>query len=72
MKMTNEQAIKQLNEIIACWEEFLADSDNNDLLGPGLELEALRMAKRALELEAMRMAVRALREKSLSEAYRED
>ena len=60
MKMTNEQAIEQLNEIIACWEEFLRSPENNDLQGTGLELDALRMA------------VQALKEKSLSEAYRED
>lgn len=44
MKMKNEQAIEQLNEIIACWEEFLRSPENNDLQGTGLELEALRMA----------------------------
>lgn len=60
MKMTNEQAIKQMNEIIACWEDFLTSEDNNDLQGTGLELEALRMA------------VQALREKSLLEVSKED
>lgn len=49
MKMTNEQAIKQMNEIIACWEDFLASEENGDLQGTGLELEALRMAVQALE-----------------------
>lgn len=49
MKMKNEQAIEQLNEIIACWEEFLRSPENNDLQGTGLELEALRMAVQALE-----------------------
>lgn len=49
MKMTNEQAIEQLNEIIACWEEFLRSPENNDLQGTGLELDALRMGLRALE-----------------------
>lgn len=60
MKMTNEQAIQQLNEIIACWEEFLRSPENKDLQGTGLELEA------------MRMAVQALKEKSLLEVYKED
>ena len=58
--MTNEQAIKQMNEIIDCWEDFLADADNNDLRGTGLELEA------------MRMAVQALREQTLPEVSKED
>ena len=49
MKMKNEQAIEQLNEIIACWEEFLRSPENNDLQGTGLELEALRMAVQALK-----------------------
>lgn len=49
MKMKNEQAIEQLNEIIACWEEFLRSPENKDLQGTGLELEAMRMAARALE-----------------------
>ena len=49
MKMKNQQAIEQLNEIIACWEEFLRSPENNDLQGTGLELEALRMAVQALE-----------------------
>lgn len=49
MKMTNEQAIEQLNEIIACWEEFLRSPENKDLQGTGLELDALRMGVQALE-----------------------
>lgn len=49
MKMTNEQAIEQLNEIIACWEEFLRSPENNDLQGTGLELDALRMGLQALK-----------------------
>lgn len=49
MKMTNEQAINQMNEIIACWEDFLASEENNDLRGTGLELDAMRMAVQALE-----------------------
>ena len=49
MKMTNEQAIKQMNEIIACWEDFLASEENNDLQGTGLELGAMRLAVQALK-----------------------
>ena len=49
MKMTIEQAIQQMQDIIACWEEFLRSPENNDLQGTGLELEAMRMAVRALE-----------------------
>ena len=49
MKMTNEQAIQQMQDIIACWEEFLRSPENNDLQGTGLELEAMRMAVQALE-----------------------
>ena len=49
MKMTNEQAIQQMQDIIACWEEFLRNPENNDLQGTGLELEAMRMAVQALE-----------------------
>ena len=49
MKMTIEQAIQQMQDIIACWEEFLRSPENNDLQGTGLELEALRMAVQALE-----------------------
>lgn len=49
MKMTIEQAIQQMQDIIACWEEFLRNPENNDLQGTGLELEALRMAVQALE-----------------------
>lgn len=47
--MTNEQAIKQMNEIIACWEEFLTSTENDDLQGTGLELGAMRMAVQALK-----------------------
>lgn len=47
--MTNEQALGQMNEIIACWEEILMSEENDDLKGTGLELETLRMAARALE-----------------------
>ena len=49
MKMTIEQAIQQMQDIIACWEEFLRSPENNDLQGTGLELEAMRMAVQALE-----------------------
>ena len=49
MKMTIEQAIQQMQDIIACWEEFLRNPENNDLQGTGLELEAMRMAVQALE-----------------------
>ena len=49
MKMTIEQAIQQMQDIIACWEEFLRSPENKDLQGTGLELEALRMAVQALE-----------------------
>ena len=49
MKMTIEQAIQQKQDIIACWEEFLRNPENNDLQGTGLELEAMRMAVQALE-----------------------
>ena len=49
MKMTNEQAIQQMQDIIACWEEFLRSPENKDLQGTGLELEAMRMAVQALE-----------------------
>ena len=49
MKMTIEQAIQQMQDIIACWEEFLRSPENNDLHGTGLELEALRMAVQALK-----------------------
>lgn len=59
MKMTNEQAIQQLQEMIDYWE-FLLSTENDDKYATGLELEALCMA------------VQALKEKSLSEAYRED
>ena len=47
--MKIETAIDQLHEIIDCWEEYLMSIENDDLQGTGLELEALRMAKRALE-----------------------
>lgn len=49
MKMTIEQAIQQMQDIIACWEEFLRNPENNDLQGTGLELEAMRMAVQAME-----------------------
>ena len=49
MKMTIEQAIQQMQDIIACWEEFLRSPENNDLQGTGLELEAMRMAVQALK-----------------------
>lgn len=49
MKMTIEQAIQQMQDIIACWEEFLRSPENKDLQGTGLELEAMRMAVQALE-----------------------
>lgn len=49
MKMTIEQSIQQMQDIIACWEEFLRNPENNDLQGTGLELEAMRMAVQALE-----------------------
>lgn len=49
MKMTNEQAIQQMQDIIACWEEFLRSPENKDLQGTGLELEAMRMSVQALE-----------------------
>lgn len=49
MKMTNEQAIQQMQDIIACWEEFLRIPENKDLQGTGLELEAMRMSVQALE-----------------------
>ena len=49
MKMTIEQAIQQMQDIIACWEEFLRNPENNDLQGTGLELEAMRMAVQALK-----------------------
>ena len=35
--MKIETAIKQMNEIIACWEEFLMSTENDDLQGTGLE-----------------------------------
>lgn len=59
MKMTNEQAIKHLNEMIDFWE-FLMGVEHDDKCSTGLELEALRMA------------VQALGEKSLPETYKED
>ena len=49
MKMTIEQAIQQMQDIIACWEEFLRNPENKDLQGTGLELEAMRMAVQVLE-----------------------
>lgn len=49
MKMKIEQAIQQMQDIIACWEEFLRNPENNDLQGTGLELEAMRMAVQALK-----------------------
>lgn len=48
MKMTNEQAIEQLQKLIEFWE-FMMHVANDDLQGTRLELEALRMAVRALE-----------------------
>lgn len=47
--MKIETAIKQMNEIIACWEDFLMSTENDDLQGTGLELGAMRMAVQALE-----------------------
>ena len=48
MKMTNEQAIEQLQKLIEFWE-FMMHVANDDLQGTRLELEALCMAVRALE-----------------------
>lgn len=47
--MKIETAIKQMNEIIACWEDFLMSTENDDLQGTGLELGAMRMAVQALK-----------------------
>ncbi len=46
--MKIETAIERLEEMIDCWA-FLASIDHEDPHGAELELEALRMAKRALE-----------------------
>ena len=48
-KMTNEQAIEQLQKLIDFWELMMRVEENDDLQGTRLELEALRMAVRALE-----------------------
>lgn len=48
MKMTNEQAIEQLQKLIEFWE-FMMHVANDDLQGTRLELEALRMAAQALK-----------------------
>lgn len=54
MKMTNEQAIEQLQKLIEFWE-FMMHVANDDLQGTRLELEALRMAVRALESKGKRL-----------------
>ena len=48
MKMTNKQAIEQLQKLIEFWE-FIMHVANDDLQGTRLELEALRMAVQALK-----------------------
>lgn len=48
MKMTNEQAIEQLQKLIEFWE-FMMHVANDDLQGTRLELEALRMAVQSLK-----------------------
>ena len=46
--MKIETAIKQMNEIIACWEEFLMSTENDDLQGTGAgEQAALDSVQRA-------------------------
>lgn len=59
MKITNEQAIEHLNEMIDFWE-LMMRVEHDDKCDTRLELEALRMA------------VQALKEKSLPETYKED
>lgn len=49
MKMTNEQAIEQLQKLIDFWELMMRVEENDDLQGTMLELEALRMAAQALK-----------------------
>lgn len=48
-KMTNEQAIEQLQKLIDFWELMMRVEENDDLQGTRLELEALRMAVQALK-----------------------
>lgn len=48
MKMTNEQAIEHLQEMIDFWE-LMMHVPNDDLQGTRLELDALRMAVQALK-----------------------
>lgn len=49
MKMTNEQAIEQLQKLIDFWEFMMRVEENDDLQGTRLELKALRMAAQALK-----------------------
>lgn len=49
MKMTNEQAIEQLQKLIDFWEFIVRVEENDDLQDTRLKLEALRMAAQALK-----------------------